>query len=137
MRFERLARRRKRPDWLPEWVSVAAPTVAAVAGTALVGVLPAIIVTGTKHLALVAVAAGVPFALMLLMGGILDLLLPHEGGSADGGGGPPPPWAGPPDEPPWWPSFEKEFRRHVEQRTRDSVAVPGDTKSDNHAPLVK
>lgn len=95
----------------PEWVHVAAPTIAAVAGVSLIGVVPAAIATGTKYLPLMAVAAGVPFTLLLIMGGILALVLPEQAGPPDGGGGPPRPSG--PDEPPWWPDFEKAFRRHV------------------------
>lgn len=95
----------------PEWMRVAAPTVAAAVGASLIGVVPAAIVTGTKYLTLVAVAAGVPFVLLLIMAGILALILPQQAGPDDGGGGPPQP-AGP-DDPPWWPDFEKAFHQHV------------------------
>lgn len=95
----------------PEWLHVAAPTVAAVAGVSLIGVVPAAIETGTKYLPLMAVAAGVPFALLLIMGGILALVLPQQAGPPDGGGGLPRPSG--PDDPPWWPDFEKAFRQHV------------------------
>lgn len=95
----------------PEWLHVAAPTIAAVAGVSLIGVIPAAIATGTKYLTLMAVAAGVPFMLLLIMGGILALVLPRQAGPSDGGGGPPRPSG--PDEPPWWPDFEKAYRQHV------------------------
>lgn len=95
----------------PEWMRVAAPTIAAAVGASLIGVIPAAIVTGTKYLTLVAVAAAVPFVLLLIMAGVLALILPQQAGPDDGGGGPPQP-AGP-DDPSWWPDFENEFRQHV------------------------
>ena len=105
---------------VPEWVRMAAPTVAAIAGTSLVGVIPVAVVTGTRHLALVAVAAGVPFTLLIIMGGVLALVLPDQADPPeDGGGGPPRPYG--PDDPPWWPDFEKAFRRHV---TASGAASP-------------
>lgn len=110
--FGKVSRWRTRPRWVPEWVALAAPTVAVVAGTSLlVGVLPAVIVTGTRYINLIAVAAGVPFILLLLMAVLLAVLLPGETGPSDGGGGPPS--GEPPQEPPWWPSFEKAFREHT------------------------
>jgi len=125
MKFGKVSRWRTRLPRLPEWVVLAAPTVAVVAGTCLIGVLPAVIVTGTKHILLIAVAAGVPFALLLVMGGLLLLFLPREAGPSGGGGWPPPPSDGPP-EPPWWPAFEKAFRQHVNEPRHDLVgSLPG------------
>lgn len=125
MKFGDLSRWRTRLSRLPEWVVLAAPTVAVVAGTSLLGVLPAVIVTGTKHILLIVVAAGVPFTLLLLMGVLLALLLPREAGPSGGGGWPPPPSDGPP-EPPWWPAFEKSFRQHVHEPRHDLVGTrPG------------
>ncbi|HLI39762.1 MAG TPA: hypothetical protein VKV80_20855 [Streptosporangiaceae bacterium] len=123
MKFGKVPRWQTRPSWLPEWLALAAPTVAVVAGTSLVGVLPAVIMTGTRHMLLVAVAAGVPFTLLLLMGVLLALLLPREAGPPGGGGWPPPPPDGPPDDPPWWPSFEEAFRKHAVARGRDLVGT--------------
>lgn len=112
MKFGKVSRWRTRPPWVPEWAVLAAPTVAVVAGTSLlVGVLPAVIATGTRYILLITVAAAVPFLLLLLMGALLALLLPREAGPS-GGGGSPPPSDGPP-EPPWWPAFEKAFRQHA------------------------
>lgn len=124
MKFAKVSRWRTRPPWLPEWVSLAAPTVAAVAGTSLVGVLPAIIATGTKYIFLITVAALVPCILLLVMGVLLALLLPREAGPSGGRGWPPSPSDGPQD-PPWWPVFEREFRQHVGETPRDLV----DTRS--------
>lgn len=112
MKFRKVSRWRTRPRWIPEWMALAAPPVAAVAGTSLlVGVLPAIIVTGTRHMLFIAVGAGVPFTLLLLMGALLALLLPDESGPSDGGGGPPS--DEPPEEPPWWPAFEDDFHQYA------------------------
>ena len=122
MKFGKVSRWRTRPPWLPEWVALSAPTVAAVAGTSLIGVLPAVIVTGTKYILLLTVAALVPLTLLLLMGVLLGLLLPRESGPPGGGGWPPPPDG--PGEPPWWPSFEKDFRQHVRE-TRHDLAGTG------------
>lgn len=125
MKFVKVSRWRTRPSWLPEWVALAAPTAAAVAGTSLVGVLPAIIVTGTKYIFLITVAALIPCVVLLIMGVLLALLLPRESGPSGGGGWPPPPPDGPP-EPPWWPAFEKEFRRHAGETRRDLAGTgPG------------
>src|SRR5579875_2931831 len=120
MSFGDAARWRKRPQWLPEWMLVAAPTVLVIAGTSLVGILPAVIMTGTKHLTLVAVAAGVPFALLLLMGVVLALVLP---GPSDE----------PPDEPPWWPAFEKAFRQHVSRRGGEPPEPAPDSSGDRRS----
>lgn len=122
MKFAKVSRWRTRPSWLPEWVSLAAPTVAAVAGTSLVGVLPAIIATGTKYILLITVAALVPCILLLVMGVLLALLLPREAGPSGGRGWPPSPSDGP-QEPPWWPVFEREFRQHVGETHRDLVST--------------
>lgn len=126
MKFGKVSRWQTRPRWLPEWVALSAPTVAVVAGTSLlVGVLPAVIATGTRYMLLLAVAAGVPFILLVLMGVLLCLLLPREAGPPGGGGWPPPPSDEPP-EPPWWPAFEKEFRQHVHEPPHDLVGTrPG------------
>lgn len=113
MKFGRAARWRNRPSRFPEWMTLAAPTVAVVTGTSLVGVLPAIIVTGTRYMALLVLATGVPLALLCVMAALLALLLPREAGPSGGGDGPPPPPDEPPDEPPWWPSFEKAFYQHA------------------------
>lgn len=124
MKFGKLARWRTRPPWLPEWLVLAAPAVAVLAGTSLVGVLPAVVMTGTKYLPLAAVAAGVPFTLLLLMGVLLALLLPRDAGPSGGGGGRPP--ADGPQEPPWWPAFEKSFREHVQEGPHDLAGTrPG------------
>ncbi len=133
MSFGDAARWRKRPQWLPEWMLVAAPTVLVIAGTSLVGILPAVIMTGTKHLTLVAVAAGVPFALLLLMGVVLALVLPGEAGPPGGGGGPPGPSDEPPDEPPWWPAFEKAFRQHVSRRGGEPPEPAPDSSGDRRS----
>jgi hypothetical protein len=132
MKFGNGARRRTRPPWLPEWLALAAPTIAVVAGTSLLGVLPAVIVTGTRHLLLITVAAGVPFVLLLLMGMILALLLPREAGPSGGGGWPPPPSDGP-QEPPWWPSFEKAFHQHASEPHSDLAGTPSQG-GDDRAP---
>lgn len=124
MKFGSASRWRNRPSPFPEWVTLAAPTVAAVAGTSLVGVLPAVIVSGTRHMTLLAVAAGVPLVLLLLMAGFLALLLPREAGPSGGGGWPPPPADDPPDEPPWWPSFEEAFRQHAREHRHAPAGTP-------------
>lgn len=124
MKFGSTARWRNRPSPFPEWVTVAAPTVAVVTGTSLVGVLPAIIVTGTKYIALLVLATGVPLALLCVMAALLALLLPSEAGPSGGGDGPPPPPDEPPDEPPWWPSFEKAFRQHVPEDHPTPAGAP-------------
>ena len=125
MKFGSASRWRNRPSPFPEWVTLAAPTVAVVAGTSLAGVLPAVIVTGTKYVPLQALAAVVPLALLTIMAVLLALLLPRETGPSDGGGWPPPPPDEPPDEPPWWPTFEKAFRQHA----REDHPAPAGTPS--------
>lgn len=115
MKFGNVPRWRNRPSPFPEWVTLAAPTVAAVSGTALVGVLPAVIVTGTRYMALLVLAIVVPLVLLLVMAALLAWLLPRETGPWGGGDGPPPPPDEPPDGPPWWPSFEEAFRQHVRE----------------------
>ena len=122
----------------PEWMHVAAPTIAAVAGVSLIGVVPAVIASGTKYLTFMAVAAGVPFMLLLLMGGILALVLPQQADPPDGGGGPPRPSG--PDDPPWWPEFEKEFRGYVtgsDQGSPDAGSPVGQAAPAAGRPLVK
>lgn len=114
-RWRSVSRWRSRPSPFPEWVTLAAPTVAAVSGTALVGVLPVVIVAGTKHMPLLGLAVGVPLVLLFVMAVLLNWLLPRETGPWGGGDGPPPPPDEPPDGPPWWPSFEKAFREHVRE----------------------
>lgn len=131
------SRWRKRREWIPEWMPVAAPTVAALAGLSLVGILPAVIVTGMKHLALEAVVVGIPLAVLLLMGVIRGLVLPGEAGPPGGGGGPPGPADGPPDEPSWWPAFETAFRQHVSQRGDERPAMaPAPGSKDRRAPVT-
>lgn len=122
----------------PEWMRVAAPTIAAVAGVSLIGVVPAVIASGTKYLTFMAVAAGVPFVLLLLMGGILALVLPQQADPPDGGGGPPRPSG--PDDPPWWPEFEKEFRGYVtasDQGSPDAGSLVVQAAPAAGRPLVK
>ncbi|MDR0342441.1 MAG: hypothetical protein LBI49_04865 [Nocardiopsaceae bacterium] len=93
--------------------------------------------TGTKHLALEAIAVGVPFALLLLMAVILGLVLPGEAGPPGGGGGPPGPTDGPPDEPPWWPAFEKAFHQHVGQSSGEPAdAGPAPGSEDRREPVT-
>lgn len=132
MKFGNVSRWRNRPSRLPEWVTLAAPTVAVVTGTSLAGVLPAIIVTGTKYMTLLVLAAAIPLALLCIMAALLALLLPRETGPWGGGDGPPPPPDEPPDGPPWWPSFEKAFRQHVRDDHPTPVGTPsggGDHRS--------
>lgn len=134
MRFGRIQSGRL----FPEWLYVAAPTIAAVAGVSLIGVIPAAIATGTKHLTLVLVSAAVPFTLLLIMGGILALVLPPVGPPDDGGGGPPRPSG--PDDPPWWPDFEKDFRRYSaasDQSSPDAGSPAGQAEPAAGPPLVK
>jgi hypothetical protein len=126
MKFGSFSRWRRRPSPFPEWVTLAAPTVAAVSGTALVGVLPAVIVTGTRYMPLLVLAVGVPLVLLLVIAVLLASLLPRETGPWGGGDGPPPPPDEPPDGPPWWPSFEKAFRQHVrEGQPAPAGSTPG------------
>lgn len=71
----------------------------------------------------VAVALGGALALGI---GLWAALADREGGGPDdrddgGGGGRPPPG---PDEPPWWPSFERDFREHVERSGRKPPRRP-------------
>lgn len=71
-----------------------------------------------------AMGALIPFGVLVLLVSVpLVLALGGGGGSIDpgsdgedGGGGPPPPPDDPDPEPPWWPSFEDDFRRYLEDR---------------------
>jgi hypothetical protein len=128
MKFGKVPRWRNRPSPFPEWVTLAAPTVAVVAGTALIGVVPAVIVTGTRYMTLLVLATFVPLVLLLVMAALLAWLLPRETGPWGGGGGPPP--DEPPDGPPWWPSFEKAFRQHV--REGQPTPVPSPSGGGDH-----
>ena len=66
------------------------------------------------------VLAGVTAALAI---GAHRLLEPPRGGG-DGGGGGRGRGDGPPgDEPPWWPEFEADLRRYLQERARDRAPV--------------
>lgn len=124
MKFRNASRWPNRRSPFPEWVRLAAPTAAAVSGTTLAGFMPAVIVTGTRHMGLLVMAACIPLALLLVMALVLAWLLPRETGPWGGGDGPPPPPDGPPDGPPWWPSFEKAFRQHVREDHPTPAGTP-------------
>ncbi|HZD65324.1 MAG TPA: hypothetical protein VE152_04425 [Acidimicrobiales bacterium] len=73
---------------------------------------------GSSPLA-VAFSTVIFFGVLELLVGVLLLAAfagRGPGPGDDGGGGPPPP--DDPDTPPWWPSFEADFRRYLQDQNR-------------------